>query len=246
MALSMSQNYTAVVPSATFPQFLAAGGTPPYVYAVTPGGAGGSIDSSTGAYTAPSTLTAYPANKLYDIITVTDSLAATVSAQILVASPLFLFCEIIQKQLALDNNHVFLWDQKLFQPTDSGMYIAVSVDSPKPFSNNNQLMSDGNTVQSVNMYAQLGLNVISRGPEARDHKELVILALNSTYSQQQQEANGFYIGKISTGFINLSQIDGAAIPYRFHISVAIQYAVSLTTSQQFYDTFALTQNYTNP
>lgn len=246
MPLILTQNYTAVVPGATFPQFLAAGGTPPYVYAVTPGGAGGSINASTGAYTAPSALTAYPASKLYDTITVTDSLAATASAQILVASPLFLFCEIIQNQLGLDNNHVYLFDQKIFQPTDSGLYVIIGVGTPKPFANNNRLMPDGTTVQSVNMQAILGVEVISRGPAARDQKELVILALNSTYSQQQQEANGFYIGKISTSFINLSQVDGAAIPYRFHIDVAIQYSVSLTSTSGVYDTFDQPQIYTNP
>lgn len=249
MALSISQNFTAVVPSASFANFLAAGGVPPYTYSVLAGGAGGSIDSSTGAYTAPSQMTAYPANKLYDTIQAIDSTPITpltATAQILVGTPLFLFCEIIRKQLNLPADHVYLWDQKDFQPTDSNLYVVVSIESCKPFSNENVTLANGDSQQITNMYAMLGLDIISRGPAARDQKELVIMALNSTYSQQQQEANGFYIGKLSTGFTNLSQVDGAAIPYRFHISVALQYAVSLTSAQPYYDNFNQPEIYTNP
>jgi len=245
MSLALSQNYTAVVPGSNFVQFVATGGTSPYTYGVLPGGAGGTINSS-GNYTAPSQMTAYPATSLFDTIQVTDSVLATTTAQILVGSPLFLFCEIIQNQLGLDANHIFLWDQKLFQPIDSGLYIAVSVESCKPFANNNYFDANGNAVQTVNMYNQIGLDIISRGPAARDMKELVILALNSTYAQQQQEANQFYIGKLSTGFTNLSHIDGAAIPYRFHISVALQYVTTLTPAVPYYDTFEEAQFYTNP
>ncbi len=83
----------------------------------------------------------------------------------------------------------------------------------------------------------LGLDIISRGPAARDQKELVIAALNSNYSEQQQEKNAFYIGKISTGFANLSNIDGAAIPYRFHISCAFQYTVTVSQAIPYLDSF---------
>jgi hypothetical protein len=249
MSLIVSQNYTAVAPGSNFVQFVASGGTSPYTYAVLAGGSGGTINASTGDYTAPPQMTAYPATGLFDTIQVTDSTSPTpliVTTQILVGTPLFLFCDVLQNQLGLDSNHVYLWDQKIFQPTDSGLYIAISIESCKPFSNNNYSNPDGSTTQVVNMYNMLGLDIISRGPAARDMKELVILALNSTYAQQQQEANQFYIGKISTGFINLSHIDGAAIPYRFRISCALQYVVSLTPTVPYYDTFEPVEFYTNP
>lgn len=241
MTLSVSQNYKAVVPGSAFAQFVGIGGVSPYSYSVVAGGAGGSINSSSGAYTAPATMTAYPAKGLYDTISIVDSNSSSVTSQILIGSPLFLFCDILQTQLNLDMFHCYLWDQKIFQPTDSGLYVVTSVQSCKPFGNNTYpLASDGSVAQQyISMYARLDVDILSRSPAARDQKEFIPLALNSIYSQQQQEANGFYIGKqpISNGFINLSQVDGAAIPYRFKISYAIQYQVSLTQSVPYFDTF---------
>lgn len=250
MALSISQNYSAVVPGATFPQFLASGGTSPYTYSVLSGGAGGSIDAATGIYTAPPVIQAYPPSLLYDTIQAVDSTSAISTATILIATPLFLVCDIIQTQMGLDSFHCYLWDQKIFQPTDSNLYVIVSVQSCKPFGNVSKILStDGSMVsQFVAMYAKLDIDIISRGPYARDQKEFVVMALNSIYSQQQQEANGFYLGKlpVSGGFINLSQLDGAAIPYRFRISFAMQYQASLVQSVPYYDSFTNPpQVYTN-
>jgi hypothetical protein len=249
MTLSLTQNFTAIVPGATFAQFVAVGGTAPYTYSVLAGGAGGSINTSSGAYTAPPVMSPYPPAGLYDTIQVIDSLSAMAASQILVGTPLFLVCDILQTQLGIANDHIYLWDQKVFQPTDSNLYLAIAMTAPKPFSNNNLPLSTGiQAYQYVNMYARLEIDIISRGPAARDQKELVLLAFNSVYSQQQQDANGFYIGKlpIMGGFINLSQIDGAAIPYRYKISYAMQYQVNLTQSVPYYDTFQPQQIYTNP
>lgn len=238
MSLLLTSSVTAMGPKLTT-SFLAVGGTPPYTYSVLPNGAGGSIDSA-GLYTAPAIVNPDP-KKSSDVIQVQDSLGATAILPILIAGPLGLFCEIIQRELALVDGRVYMWDQKINQPTDNGLYVAVSVESAKPFGNNTKTDGSGSgldAVQSVNMLATLGLDIISRGPEARDRKEEIILALNSIYSQSQQELNSFYIGKISTNFLNLSPIDGAAIPYRFKISVNIQYMVTKTKAVPYFDDFA--------
>lgn len=242
MAISLSQSATAV--SANAPaSFLAVGGSRPYTFSVLTGGAGGTINPSTGQYVAPSSLNSDPA-KSYDTIHVIDASAATANATILVGNALLLFCDIIQNQMGLDNNHCYLWDQKINQPKDYSIYIAISVSHCKPFGNINQ---SGGTIQNkfVNMWALLDIDIISRGPAARDRKEEVILALNSQYAQQQQTLNGFKVGTLPTGFVNLSNIDGAAIPYRFKISVAMQYAYQKTQAAQYYDTFSNVQAYTN-
>ena len=114
MSLALAQSKTALAINLTA-SFLASGGSSPYAYSVLPGGAGGAIDSSTGLYTAPAVVPSDP-SLLYDTIQVTDSLAATASAQILVGTPLLLFCEILQRQLGLANGRVFIWDQKIFNP----------------------------------------------------------------------------------------------------------------------------------
>jgi hypothetical protein len=239
VSLSLSQSLTAIKAGITA-SFQGLGGTEPYVYTILTSGAGGTIDPDTGIYTAPVIAQSNP-RLAYDTIQVEDADLNTATARILVGTPLLLFCEIIQREMNLAEGRVFLWDQKKFQPTDSGLYVIVSELNPKPFASNVKPGSDGwsTAVQIVNMLSTLSLDIISRGPEARDRKEEIIMAFNSIYAQQQQEINSFYIGKIPPGarFSNLSIVDGAAIPYRFNISVNIQYFVTKTKSVPYFDTF---------
>lgn len=240
MALSLTQSATAIAPGLTT-SFLAIGGSSPYVYSVRSGGTGGAMNSSTGVYTAPLSMSEDPAT-ISDTIQVRDASGKIATASILVGNALILLCDIIQNQMGLDSSHVYLWDQKIFQPTDSSLYVAVSVPSCKPFGNTISFDGGGsglNAIQSVNMMATVDVDIISRGPAARDQKEVVLMALNSVYAEQQQEANSFSISRLPAGsrFINLSQIDGAAIPYRYKISFNIQYAVTQTVAVQYFDDF---------
>lgn len=239
MTLSLSQSYTAVGANSTV-SFLATGGSSPYTYSVVAGGAGGSIDATTGVYTAPVTLPTSPTQTL-DIIQVLDSVSAAATGTVLVGNTLLLFCEIIQNQMGLDDGRVYLWDQKIFQPQDYDPYIAVSVPICKPFGNNTTYSTDndGNYIatQAVNMMATVNIDIISRGPAARDRKEEIILALGSPYAESQMEKNSFYVGRLSTNFIDLSAVDGAAIPYRYRITCQIQYVVSKTAPVNYYGSF---------
>lgn len=236
MTLNLTKNVTAIGPGLTT-YFLATGGTPAYIYSVLAGGAGGAIDSSTGQYSSPAAVPASP-QSAYDTIQVTDAMASTATAQILIGTPLILVCDILQTSLGLENGKVYLWDQKLNEPKDYSLYIAVSVLTSKPFGNTTRF--DGvnmQTIQSVNMIDTVQIDLISRGPDARDKRANVLMALNSQYAEQQQEFNSFFIGKLPTNFVNLSHVDGAAIPYRFQISVALQYFVKLIQSVDYYDMF---------
>lgn len=247
MILALTQSATAIAAGLTA-SFLANGGSAPYVYAVLPGGAGGTINPTTGVYTAPAAATSDPASA-YDTVQVVDNTLATTTAQILVGTPLLLLCEILQKELGLVQGRVYIWDQKIMQPTDSGLYVAVSVPSCRPFGNVNRVASNGGleSQQFVTMQATVTIDAISRGPAARDQKELIILALGSTYAEQQQEANSFLIGRLPAAgrFINLSEVDGAAIPYRYQISINMQYAVSKSSQVPYFDQFQAAQTTIN-
>lgn len=246
MTFSISQSFSAVGPGITS-SFLAIGGMEPYVYSVLPGGAGGSINSSTGVYTAPIILRSSP-NQAYDVIQAKDAASSVISSRILIGSPLILLCDIIRNEMNLKEDRVYLWDQKTFQPHDYDPYIAISVPTCKPFGNINSYGgSTGGLLsnQAVNMLAHIDIDILSRGPAARDRKEEVILALNSNYSNSQQYANAFSIGRISTGFLNLSQVDGAAIPYRYKISCQMQYMYVKSKSVDYFDSFSNVSIVTN-
>lgn len=241
MSITLSQSYSAIGPGLTS-SFLAIGGAAPYSYTVLPNGAGGTIDPVTGVYTAPAVASSSP-NGAYDVVSAADSLGASGSSRILVGLPLMLFCDIIQKGLGLADGRIYLWDQKIFEPKDYDLFVAVSVPMCKPFGNSRESGVDAfgafTQVQSVNMYAHVDVDILSRGPAARDRKEEVILALNSNYAEQQKEANSFGFGILSTAFVNLSQIDAAAIPYRYKISVGMQYFVRSQSPVSYFDSFSI-------
>jgi len=249
MSLTLAQSKTALGPNCTA-SFLASGGTEPYTYSVAPGGANGTIDSD-GLYTAPAVVPADP-DLDYDTIVVTDSASptpATAEVEIYVGNALLLFCEIIRHELNLADGRVFLWDQKIFQPTDEGLYVAVAMQNCKVFGNNSRQLPVGTQAeQYVSIAATLDLNVISRDNAAVFQKELVLMALTSVFSQQLQEANSFLIGKVPPGsqFNNLSIVDGAAIPYRYQISIVIHYSVSKTENIDYFDTFQDVEVVPNP
>jgi hypothetical protein len=209
------------------------GGVEPYVFSVVPGGAGGSIDPVTGLYTAPAVYG-------FDIVRVTDNNGATADVRVLVASALELFCDILRRELNLENDQVYLWDQKFQPPKDTRLYIAVGVVSSKPFGNGNYPDGSGPGLsqdQSVNMQATLSVDIFSRGVSALQRREEVLMALTSWYSKSQQETNSFYIAPLTTTFVNISELDGAAIPYRFSLAVNIQYMVRKVSPQPYFDTF---------
>lgn len=238
MSLLLTSSVTALAPN-RIASFLAVGGTAPYVYSVVPGGAGGSIDSATGLYTAPAEVSPNP-KQANDIILVTDDAAQTAQLPILVTNVLGLVAEIIQSEMGLAAGRVYFWDQKIEQPHDNGLYVAIGIQNSKPFGNTTRCVPGAglDAVQSINVLDTLSIDIISRGPDARTRKEEVLLALNSIYSESQQELNSFFVGKISTNFVNLSQIDGAAIPYRFNISVNVQYFVTKVKAVPYFDTFS--------
>lgn len=234
-ALTLAPSKVVIGPSITR-SFGASGGTSPYTYSVVPGGAGGSIDSD-GTYTAPTGVYGV------DTVKVTDSamVPAISTSQVLVSSPLQLLCDILQTQMGLADGRVYLWDQKIKAPTDSGLFIAVSELNTKPFGNSNKFDSDGNQVQSVNIHSTVSIDIISRDLSALQRREEVTMALNSVYSEQQQEANSFRVFPLPSNIVNLSDIDGAAIPYRFNISVNMQYFISKTSGVPYFNDFQDTE-----
>lgn len=152
-----------------------------------------------------------------------------------------LVCDIIEQEMGLATDQVYLWNQKLTIPADDRIYIAVRVASCKPFgSKREEGVIDGNYSETltVNMQATLSIDIHGRTPDARDRKEEVLMALKSTYAQSQMELNSFFVAPISTSFVDLSEVEGAAIPYRFNMNVAVQYALLKSKQIAYYDTYS--------
>lgn len=150
------------------------------------------------------------------------------------------FCDVIRTEMNLDADQVWIYNQKVDIPPDDRLYVVVSILNCKPFSNINKMIPTDSGLeekQMTNFYANLSVDILSRSTEARDRKEEIILALHSVYAQQMQEAHGFSIARLSNAFANISDVEGSAIPYRFNITVGIQYLVTKQKEVDYYDTF---------
>lgn len=236
MAIVVTQSATAVR-SGFGATFGGLGGIEPYSYAIKAGGAGGLIDAVTGNYVAPG-VSEIEAAKAVDTIIVTDAIGATGSATVVIGSPLFLLAEIIQVYMGLAPGRVYFWDQKIKQPKDNAVYVAVGVADSKVFGNVSQYAPGDtglNGTQFLAVCDTVSLDIISRGAGARDRKGDLLLALNSDYSQAQQSAYSFQIARLPSGrILNLSELDGGAIPYRFRVSVNLTYAYENTAAANYY------------
>lgn len=220
-------------------QFSASGGTGPYVWSKVSGS--GAITSG-GLYTA-----SYKSGVA--VVRVVDSLSASATIQLTIHSALTWLCKVLKTELELSDDQVFLWDQKLIIPNDFRMYVAVGTVSCKPFANTRAYDPSGsglNTVQSTNFLCNASIDIYSRGVDARDRKEEIVMALKSQYAQQVQQAYGFFIAGLTSSFLNLSEIDGPAIPYRYMIQVALQYKITKTKAVDYYDDFPGTELITDP
>jgi hypothetical protein len=224
-------NATSIKTNGRVP-FVATEGVEPYTYEVLSGGAGGSINSS-GLYTAPSV-------SGVDTIRATDDDGTQVELAINIMSPIKLFCDVIKNFMDLSDDQIYIYNQKFNIPPDERLYVAVGVGPVKPFSNINRHSESGanyNSNQFANFKTTLEINILSKSTDALERKEEVVLALNSDYSNRQQELNSFHIAPITSQFNNLSEIEGSAIPYRFNISVNMLYAYEKVNAAEYYDEF---------
>lgn len=241
MAITISPSPAEVNQNGTI-QFSATGGTGPYVWTLVSGI--GSITTG-GLYTAPH-------KSGVAVVRVTDSLAEKATLQLSVQSALTWLCKIIKSELELSDDQVFLWESKLIVPNDYRLYVTVGTVSCKPFANSREYVPVAglggglNVLQSTNFLLTASIDIYSRGVDARDRKEEIIMSLNSHYGLQIQQAYGFKIATISSSFLNLSEVDGAALPYRFNISVALQYKITKTKSVDYYDDFQPVELLTDP
>lgn len=157
------------------------------------------------------------------------------------ADPIKSICKILQTRLSLDNNQIWIYNQKRDIPNDFGVYFVVSYLGQRIIGNVRKEVATEQGLteyQSVHSLAQYQVDVFSRNPKAREVRDMAIIALNSTYSQQVQEADGFQIGRNSFQVTNTSEVEGVAELSRYSISFNVTYMTQTSNSIDYFDTFA--------
>lgn len=206
------------------------GGESPYTFSIVAGQDGGSIGAD-GIFYAPISTTLG-----YQDILVTDNLAETATKRIYIFSQLQIVCEIIRSYLNLSADQIYIYNQKINIPPDARVYCAVGIQSSKPFSN--RTFQNGSSESVITNYQTVvKIDILGRTQAVIGLKDKLVSAFISNTSQKLQAENNFKIAQIPFNMVDLSSIEGSAIPYRFNISLNILYSSTETRAVEYYDTF---------
>ena len=98
------------------------------------------------------------------------------------------------------------------------------------------ISGDYKEVLDVNMLDPVLIGIFSRTTEALVRKDEVVMALNSHYAQQLQEAHSFKIFR-NMPIQDMTMLEGAALLYRYDIPVQLFSWSQKITTVDFFDTF---------
>lgn len=134
--------------------------------------------------------------------------------------------DIIQHELSLEDGQCLIYNQKWDIPADRRLYITAEYSGQRTIASVRREIATADGLaesQTLHSLAMVSVDLVSRGNAARTAKDLVMLALNSTYSLQMQERHGFQIARHSTQCSNVSEAEGTAMLDRYSISFNITY-----------------------
>jgi hypothetical protein len=156
-----------------------------------------------------------------------------------------LICDIITVGLGLEPEKVVVYSENWDPPKDQGIYIVVSTRRGKPISNVRKYDSTTNEeVQTVVTYDFVDIDITSKDRTALDRKEEVLMALNSTYSDQVQNENNIKIFRLGE-IMDLSFIEAASALKRFRIPCIVSNVKEKRTVINYFDKFRNTQEEIN-
>lgn len=140
--------------------------------------------------------------------------------------------------MGLSDGQIWLKNQKAPLQKDKSLSITVGfMSSAKPIGIT-KVNVDGVETSSVTQYAIITIDIFGNTDEVINRKEEIIMALNSSISNEMQNKYGMKISSHPLTFNDVSGIDGAAIPYRFQFTFALHFIKSKKTSFDEFDTFS--------
>ena len=151
--------------------------------------------------------------------------------------------DILKAVMQLDEDRVWVWNQREEIPKDKGLFIAVGMMGIVPFGSNSKPVSTVNGMQeqlSQQMQETITVNVYSYDTSAILRYPEVIGAMASTYSQNQQEKYQFRIAQVPSSVNDASFAEGGGILYRFDMTFRILRSYGTINDIAYYDTHSTT------
>jgi hypothetical protein len=139
--------------------------------------------------------------------------------------------DIIATEMDLDiTKQVVIYNQKYNIPTSEGLFVALSLLAPKVIGAKSEVNLLGEEVQSAAIIEMIQIDIMSANADARLRHFEVLLALNSIYSQQQQELYNIKIARLPSTMSDASSLEGSAIMNRYVSTVLVNSVITKTKS----------------
>lgn len=158
------------------------------------------------------------------------------------AEVLKVIADVIQEQMDLKNENVFLYNQALPMPIEKGIVVNIAVIGDKPFGASSHYEDDpvsgGLTeVQGVNLQEIYSVLVYSKDNSARLRRHELIMVMKGTAMQQMMEKYSFKIGYIPAAMTDVSEGDGASRLNRYSLTFRALLSYSRRRSVEYFNKF---------
>ena len=149
--------------------------------------------------------------------------------------------DVIRYNLNLQEDRVNIYNAKFNIPNDQYLFIGVEYKFSKIYASKSETIDVTGIFsekQGLNTQEHYAVIIFSRNTDALLRKEEVVQALGSVYARQQGDTYGFSIARIGQ-IQDLSNLEGAAILYRFEINVVMLCRYEKTIPIAWYGTFPM-------
>lgn len=154
-------------------------------------------------------------------------------------STLTLMCDVIKNQLALGNDQIWIYNQKINIPTDGRLYVIVSQVSAQQYAAGKKHTFSVTMTSTTHQHAQetIRIDLLSAGSSAIDRAQEVIGALSSDYAEELANANGLRFPRLPSSFVDTSATEVTQQLYRTTIELKVLRAYTQSKTATHYDSF---------
>lgn len=151
-------------------------------------------------------------------------------------------CDILKVGMNLQDDQIWIYNQKVDIPNDKRLYVVVSLRSETVIGNNieeKDVTSGEEEVIWSNVVSDIGIELFSYNVNALNRRYEVLSSMRSTYSIQKQEALNFNIGRRPIAFFDSSFLAPSARLYSFYFMYRLTHVESSANrTVDYYDDFS--------
>ena len=151
-------------------------------------------------------------------------------------------CDILKIGMNLQDDQIWIYNQKIDIPNDKRIYVVVSLKNETVIGNNIEEKNVVNGEEEVvwsNIVSDVGIELFSYNVNALNRRYEVLSSMRSTYSVQKQEELNCNIGRRPIAFFDSSFLAPTARLYSFYFMYRITHVENSANREiEYYDDFS--------